>query len=217
MSSPAGTIVVILFLLVCGGLVARPFLAPRLTGTIRAHWPSFAMGAGVAAVVTVAAISILDPRFVSERGREHRDPAMPPDAMITALQTAAKQNPRDAQPLLLLGRAHFMRGEVGASIAAYTRILEINPEHTQALAELSLVFYDRGLSDVAYKTAQRALAVDPNNLSALWVTGQVLVGRGEDRRAIEVWQRFLRVSPAGPQAAQAQQFIEQAHARLRAP
>lgn len=110
-----------------------------------------------------------------------------------------------------------MRGEVGASIAAYTRILEINPEHTQALAELSLVFYDRGLFDVAYKTAQRALALDRDNLSALWVTGQVLVRRGDDREAIDVWQRFLRVSPPGPQVAQARQYIEQARARLQAP
>lgn len=208
------------FLTLAVGLIAKPYLALRRTGERRVHWLSFALGAGVAAAVTAVAIFLLNPQVrvspLAQPGAQG-DRAMPPDAMIAALRVAAQQDPRDAQPLLLLGRAYYMRGEYGASIGAYSKILEINPDHVPALAELALVFYDRGLFEVAYKTAQRTLALDPDNLSALWVGGQVLAARGEDRAAIEVWQRFLRISPPGPQALQAARYIEEARARLRPP
>lgn len=210
--TPTGISVLIVFLLIGAGLAAWPFLPPRKAVPIRIHWLSFVLGAGAAAAVIAAAIVLMNPQPRVDTPR-----AMPPDAMIAALQTAAQQDPRDAQPLLLLGRAHFMRAEYGASIAAYSKILATDPDHIQALAELGLVFYDRGLFDVAYKTAERALSLDRDNLSALWISGQVLTGRGEDRAAIEVWQRFLRVSPPGPQAVQAARYIEEARARLRTP
>jgi protein O-GlcNAc transferase len=101
-------------------------------------------------------------RLLAIEALEDNDPGRCLQHALKSAQLA----PRDANVLMLLGRAHKLGGDLAQAETAYRTALRLNPRLATACVSLGIVLKARGEIDEAIASFQQALALDPNLSSA---------------------------------------------------
>lgn len=95
-------------------------------------------------------------------------------AAAEAAARAVEIDPRHADALMNLGRAHSAQQNWTDAIAAYERLIELDPGEKKALNNLANVYFRQGRYDEAAVWYRKALDVDPDYLLAAFHYGWVL-------------------------------------------
>lgn len=170
---------------------------------LRLHWQ------GAVAIALVLALVFGLVAFLGGHFKRAENPELAGEAAYRARLAAA---PEDFQALVSLGNLHYDRGQYAEAIFYYERALAINPDDVNVLVDTGTAYFYRQPSDPdrALEYYQRALERAPTFPNALFNKGVVfLKGKKDLLAARRAFEEFLRVQPSGPNAAAAQQIIEE--------
>ena len=140
--------------------------------------------------------------------------AAPPPAVIDpervkALEAAAAQNPKDAQPRVQLGNIYFDGEQYPNAITWYEQALTLAPNNADVSTDLGVAYYYTNQNDRALAQFDRSLAIDPKHIKTLLNVGIVRAfGKQDLKGATEAWQRVLAVAPGTEEARAATQALE---------
>jgi Flp pilus assembly protein TadD len=84
---------------------------------------------------------------------------------VRYLKDAVTQAPKSVEANLELGRALFETGDVGGSIQATERVLELDPAHVDALYNLGAIYGNLSQDDRARPYWEKAVSLAPNSES----------------------------------------------------
>lgn len=175
-----------------------------------------ALGGGVALLVASVAYATL--------GKKPEAPATPPaaaamapqDQSISALQDAAKANPKDPKTWAALGNAHLARNEFRQAATALEEAIKLDPDasgYWSALGEsLARASEDGGdpMPPDAVAAFERAIEIDPKDPQARYFLAVKKDLAGDHKGAIDAWFALLADTPPGaPWEAGLRRTIEQ--------
>jgi tetratricopeptide (TPR) repeat protein len=96
-----------------------------------------------------------------------------------------------ASPLLAEAAAHFRRGDLGAAIVIYRRILAEQPDRKDALFLLAFMLVQGPGLDEGEQLLLKFLTLVPRDAGALHTMGKVRQARGDDQGAMTWFERAL--------------------------
>jgi cytochrome c-type biogenesis protein CcmH len=118
--------------------------------------------------------------------------------MVDQLAARMRNEPRNAEGWLMLGRSYAVLGQFEPAIAAYRHVLTLEPRNALALADLAdtlaVARNGRFEGEPAQLVAQ-ALAAEPDNLKALMLAGTVAFENKDYAAAARHWEKAVRVGP----------------------
>ena len=120
---------------------------------------------------------------------------------LEELKTATAKNPKNEDPLLLMGMINNDAKDYKAAGDAYEKLLLIDPKSSAALNNLAYL-YSEYLVDLgrAYELAKRAKELLPNDPSAADTLGWILCKRGQYASAVDLLQDSASQLPGEPEA-----------------
>jgi cytochrome c-type biogenesis protein CcmH/NrfG len=137
-------------------------------------------------------------------------------AMVSGLEARLKQNPRDLEALIGLGRVYLQAGQIPKAIEMYKRALEIDHGNVSALSGMAMILAQAGHGDQALMLFDKALAINPQIPMALLFKGRILFEDKKDYAgAIANWEKFLTVMPQGEPAEVVRRWIAEAQREAR--
>jgi cytochrome c-type biogenesis protein CcmH/NrfG len=154
--------------------------------------------------------------------------AMPPSApapdtgaaaqRIAAEERMAAQNPNDAALWIALGNDYFDTNQPQRSVDAYAKALALQPDNPDVLTDQGVMYRKLGQFDRAVANFQKASQVDAKHVQSLYNMGVVYAYDLHDNaKAVAAWQKLIARAPQSPQAAQAQQNIQELQAGVARP
>jgi cytochrome c-type biogenesis protein CcmH/NrfG len=138
-------------------------------------------------------------------------PAPPPldESRVSAMKSAAQQNPADAGTRVQLGNMYFDAGRYPESVEWYEAALKIDPKDVNASTDLGIAYYYMNEPDKALAQFDRSLQVDPKHAKTLLNMGIVRAfGKQDLKGAAEVWEKVLVVAPGTDEARAARQALD---------
>ena len=93
--------------------------------------------------------------------------AQKPDIAIDQFQQLASAYPKNAEFLIDLGEACYIKGDANPAISSLQKALQLDPKNPRALAGLAPILEDVGKTQEAMATYRELLQLQPNNPSAL--------------------------------------------------
>lgn len=143
---------------------------------------------------------------------QQQRPAPPPvdEARVTALRTAAEQNPADADPRVELANLYLDAERFEDAVRWYQDALKIDPKNVNASTDLGIAYYYTNQADRALAQFERSLQVDPRHAKTLLNMGIVRAFAKEDvDGAIAAWERALEVAPPdSPEGTTARRLLD---------
>ncbi|WP_267146700.1 tetratricopeptide repeat protein [Pyxidicoccus xibeiensis] len=127
---------------------------------------------------------------------------------------ASEGAPREPMPLLMLARAHGLRGALGLAIQAASRALENAPQgnlRRSVLEELFKLYLTGGSPDGAKRVAQELRQLEPSSVNYVYLDGLAAMSAGTFRDAVGLFEDVVRRAPNHWQALQA---LSQVHLAL---
>lgn len=115
---------------------------------------------------------------------------------VTALLTAQKWLPRDADVVFNLGNAYAKAGQYVQAIAAYQKTIKLTPMFVQAYENLGSVYHLQQDLTAAQKTLSKAIAYNPKSAFAHAELGLVLHKQGKPKQAMQYYRQALQLQPA---------------------
>jgi cytochrome c-type biogenesis protein CcmH/NrfG len=138
--------------------------------------------------------------------------------MAAPLEARLRQDPRDIDALVGLGRIYLQTGQMPKAIEMYRRALEIDGNNVSALSGMAMILAQAGHSDQALMLFDKALAINPQIPMALLFKGRILYEEKKDfSGAIANWEAFLQIMPQGGPAEVVRGWIEAARQEAREP
>ncbi len=83
------------------------------------------------------------------------------DDAVPLLQKASEMDPKQADPLHLLGRAAYDKGENGRAAEYFQQALKNKPDHADSWLRLGMVHMREGKNELAEKELRHAVELDP--------------------------------------------------------
>lgn len=137
-------------------------------------------------------------------------------AMVADLEARLKQNPRDVNTLVGLGRIYLQTGQMPKAIEMYKRALKVDASNVSALSGMAMILAQAGHSEQALVLFDKALAINPQFPMALLFKGRLLYEEKKDYAgAIASWERFLSMMPQGEPSDVVRGWIEEARREAR--
>ena len=138
------------------------------------------------------------------------------DDMVPTLEARVKENPRDVDALIGLGRVYLQTGQMSKAIDVYKRALEVDGGNVSALSGMAMILAQAGHSEQALMLFDKALGINPHLPMALLFKGRILYEERKDYAgAIANWEQFLVLMPQGGPAETVRGWIEEARREAR--
>ena len=126
-----------------------------------------------------------------------------PDAAVIAVKRAIELDPKHIEARTLLGWIELeVRGNAGAAIAEYTKVVEIRPDSPQAHVNLGVALKNNGEINRALESYNRALGLQKNYVEALSNRGWVYVEQEKWPEARRDFNLALKIKPKDQGALQ---------------
>lgn len=106
-------------------------------------------------------------------------------------QTVLRQEPRNADALVLLGLAHARRGETAAAVSCLTQARAIRPADPSVVFNLGAVFLAAGTADKALECFKAALSLNPDFLPAKANLAALYLGAGQAAEALPLLDAII--------------------------
>jgi tetratricopeptide (TPR) repeat protein len=128
----------------------------------------------------------------------HRAGKLPEAAQ--SYQQAHRENPRDADALLLLGILARQTGRNDAAVELIAEAVKLRPRHAGFHAALAQAQIARGDAVAAEIECHRALELDPQLAAAWCCLGEVVAALGNDEQAQAAWHTAARLDTRSARA-----------------
>lgn len=128
---------------------------------------------------------------------------------IKLLETAVRQNPKNAMSWTKLGNALMDTRRYQGAIDAYQKAVELDQKNVDVRVDLGTCFKNIGRFDRAVEEYRKAITIDPRHVNAHRNLGVVLgFDLGDKTGAIRELEESLRLAPYGSGADNARKMIE---------
>ncbi|MBN2753912.1 MAG: tetratricopeptide repeat protein [Candidatus Goldbacteria bacterium] len=112
------------------------------------------------------------------------------DKAVEYLNKAIETDPDYLKAYDSLAKAHEIKGNTSAALAAYENYLELNPKDTDIMTLMAEVHYRANDTDKALKVYDGILKIHPENADALYSKGVIYSGQKQYKEAVKC---FLKV------------------------
>ena len=128
---------------------------------------------------------------------------------VKELETLAAQNPKDAQPRVLLGNMFFDAEKYPEAITWYEQALTLTPSNPDVSTDLGVAYYYMNQNDRALAQFDKSLTMDPKHIKTLLNVGIVRAfGKQDLAGAGQAWQKVVDLSPDSPEGQAAKKGLE---------
>ena len=140
------------------------------------------------------------------------------EVLVERLQTRLKENPKEVQGWLMLGRTYFATEKVDEGLKAIEQAYALAPEDTDvmlAYAEaLAAASPQKRLAGKPAELIAAALAKKPDDAAARWLSGMVDFQQDQYQKAAATWRTILSgLEPGSEEARNLTRMIEEADKR----
>ena len=130
------------------------------------------------------------------------------EAQVTALQSVAQREPKNAQPRAQLANLYFDADRYDEAIKWYEEALALAPSDVNVITDLGVCYYYTNRPDKALELFSRSLKIDPKHTKTLLNVGIVKAfGKQDLQGASEAWQQVLTIAPNSPEAEAAKRAL----------
>jgi cytochrome c-type biogenesis protein CcmH/NrfG len=128
---------------------------------------------------------------------------------VKALEAAAAQNAKDAQPRVQLGNMFFDAEQFSQAINWYEQAIKISPNDANVSTDLGVAYYYTNQPDRALAQFEHSLRVDPKHIKTLLNVGIVRAfGKQDLPGAARAWQQVVDLSPNSPEGQAAKKGLD---------
>ena len=128
---------------------------------------------------------------------------------VKALEAAAAQNAKDAQPRVQLGNMFFDAEQFSQAINWYEQAIKISPNDANVSTDLGVAYYYTNQPDRALAQFEHSLRVDPAHIKTLLNVGIVRAfGKQDLPGAARAWQQVVDLSPNSPEGQAARKGLD---------
>jgi len=128
---------------------------------------------------------------------------------VKALEAAAAQNAKDAQPRVQLGNMFFDAEQFSQAINWYEQAIKISPNDANVSTDLGVAYYYTNQPDRALAQFEHSLRVDPKHIKTLLNVGIVRAfGKQDLPGAAKAWQQVVDLSPNSPEGQAAKKGLD---------
>jgi cytochrome c-type biogenesis protein CcmH/NrfG len=128
---------------------------------------------------------------------------------VKALEAAAAQNAKDAQPRVQLGNMFFDAEQFSQAINWYEQAIKISPNDANLSTDLGVAYYYTNQPDRALAQFEHSLRVDPKHIKTLLNVGIVRAfGKQDLPGAAKAWQQVVDLSPNSPEGQAAKKGLD---------
>jgi tetratricopeptide (TPR) repeat protein len=120
------------------------------------------------------------------------------DEMRRILDRAAREHPKSAPPLSLLGDLDLEMQSYDAAIQHLSAALALDPAANETRDRLASAYKSKGDVPHALLQLSKVFTRDPNNALAYFLRAQILSDRNQDARALPDAQKAVDVQPQNP-------------------
>ena len=130
-------------------------------------------------------------------------------ARVQALESVAKQNPKDAQPRVQIANLYFDAEQYPEAIRWYEQALALGPVDANVSTDLGVAYYYMNQPDRALAQFERSLAVDPKHTKTLLNMGIVRAfGKQDLAGATQAFQQVVALAPDSPEGQAARKALD---------
>lgn len=123
--------------------------------------------------------------------------------MLAELKKQAAANPKDPQPLILLGNLYFDANKHADAEGWYRKALALDPKNVSVRTDLGTSLYNLGRFDEALNEFHRSLQYDPHHPQTLYnIAITELMGKNNVGAAEEALRRLKQSNPDFPGISQ---------------
>jgi cytochrome c-type biogenesis protein CcmH/NrfG len=152
---------------------------------------------------------------VAQAAPASQQPPAPPQPValdqerVKALEAAAAQNAKDAQPRVQLGNMFFDAEQFSQAITWYEQAIKISPNDANVSTDLGVAYYYTNQPDRALAQFEHSLRVDPKHIKTLLNVGIVRAfGKQDLPGAAKAWQQVVDLSPNSPEGQAAKKGLD---------
>jgi len=130
-------------------------------------------------------------------------------SQVTALQSVAARDPKNAQARVQLGNLYFDAERYDDAIKWYVEALALTPDDVNVSTDLGVCYYYTNQNDKALDQFAYSLKRDPKHAKTLLNQGIVLAfGKQDLEGAARVWQQVIDVAPESTEAQGAKRALD---------
>jgi tetratricopeptide (TPR) repeat protein len=137
------------------------------------------------------------------------------EAKVTALKSAAGNQPKNAQPRVELANLYFDAERYEDAISWYEDALKIAPDDVNVSTDLGVCYYYTNQPDKALLQLSHSLSVEPKHAKTLLNIGIVKAfGKQDLEGATRAWEQVVQLAPDSPEGQAAKRALDtlrQAH------
>jgi putative PEP-CTERM system TPR-repeat lipoprotein len=135
-------------------------------------------------------------------------------ALVTAQKLRSKQ-PKNSDPLILMGIAYLNKGDEKQAKTAFEDALKLSPGNPNAALNLAQIALDSGNNDEARSYYQEVLKYHPDHQASLLMLARLEVRQGNSQAALALLENAVKLHPKAmqPLVAMARFQLEQGDAQ----
>ncbi len=114
------------------------------------------------------------------------------------LEQSAREHPKSAAPLAVLGDLEIEMQTYDAAIKHLTNAVTLDPANNESRDRLAAAYKSKGDAAAALGQLTKSLAHDPNDALAHYLRAQIYDDRNDDVRALPEAEKVLRLQPQNP-------------------
>lgn len=119
-----------------------------------------------------------------------------PHAAVLAIKKAIAVNPNHVEARTLLGYVELeVRGDAGAAIREYTKVIELRPDLPEAYSNLAVAQKKQGELDQAIANLNKALERKADYAAAITTRGGIYAEQGKWSEARRDFEQALKLNP----------------------
>jgi len=158
------------------------------------------------------------PAQSAQAGGGQQQRAVLDEGRVQALQTIAKNDPKNVEARVQLANAYFDGERYPDAIKWYEEALRLDPKNVNASTDLGVSYYYANQPDRALQQFERSLAIDPRHTKTLLNQGIVRAfGKQDLAGATESWQRVVELAPNSPEGQAAKRALDSMKAAHPSP
>lgn len=126
-----------------------------------------------------------------------------------ALESVARQNPKDAQPRVQLGNMFFDAEQYPQAISWYEQAFALDRKDANLSTDLGVAYYYTNQPDRAITQFEHSLSIDPKHTKTLLNMGIVRAfGKQDLEGAARAWEQVVAIDPNSQEGQAARKGLE---------
>jgi tetratricopeptide (TPR) repeat protein len=117
------------------------------------------------------------------------------EEVVRSLQAALKNNPRDMQTLLTLGKTYYWYGQIGRAVEVFQRAVELDEKEPAAYYHLGICHFRAARLEQASNALDKAVEIHPHFVMAHYWLGISSYHQGKYEKSLKCFETICYESP----------------------